>query len=100
MLVSDDRVVLRRKQTVVVASAPSELSGLIEARGIGLLRCDPSGAVPVRVVVDMDTVETARYPDIRTIDLLGLQIPLLRRVDSFHFAPALLQYLKSGRHEE
>ncbi len=100
MLVADDRVVLQPGPAAVMASAPPQLRGLIEARGVGLLRCAPSDAVPVVVVVDMDTAETARYPEQRTIRLLGRRIPLLRRVPAPHFAPALVQYLRSGRHGE
>ncbi len=98
MLVADDKVVLHRRAALVMASAPPDLRGLIEARGIGLLRCTPSETVPLCVVVDMDMVETARYPERRQISLLGQDLPLLRRVDTPHFAPALLQYLTSGRH--
>ena len=39
-LVSDDGVVLRRAPDGLTASAPPALAGLVEARGIGLLRAD------------------------------------------------------------
>lgn len=98
-LVADDRVVLERVKNTVIASAPPPIRGLIEARGIGLLTCDTVGPVPVTVVVDMEKSETTRYPDKRTIPLLGQPMALLHRVDGAHFAPALMQFLRSGRYE-
>ncbi|MBK0327706.1 HPr kinase/phosphatase C-terminal domain-containing protein [Rhodobacteraceae bacterium F11138] len=100
MLVSDDRVALHRTPSAVIASAPPQLGGLVEARGVGLLRCEFLGQVAVDVVVDMNRAETARYPDQRCIDVLGLDLPLLYRVDAPHFAPALAQFLRCGRHED
>lgn len=98
-LVSDDRVILTRSGSTVRASAPPTLRGLIEARGIGILTCDPADSAAIKVVVDMDKTETDRLPESRMTDLLGLRMPLLHRVDPAHFAPALIQFLKSGRHD-
>ncbi|MDO5705850.1 MAG: HPr kinase/phosphatase C-terminal domain-containing protein, partial [Paracoccus sp. (in: a-proteobacteria)] len=60
VLVSDDRTVLRRDGDMVLADAPDSLRGLIEARGIGILRADSAGAVPVVLVVDLGRAEDAR----------------------------------------
>ncbi|MDU9002780.1 HPr kinase/phosphorylase [Sedimentitalea todarodis] len=96
-LIADDRVVLERSATGIRASAPPAIRGLIEARGVGILTCEPANAVVIGVVVDMDTVETARLPQARTTELLGEPVTLLHRVCGPHFAPALMQFLKSGR---
>lgn len=96
-LVADDRVVLAPSAMGIRASAPPTIRGLIEARGIGILTCEPADPVVIGVVVDMDRVETARLPELRTIDLLGVAVTLLHRVDGPQFAPALMQFLKSGR---
>jgi HPr kinase/phosphorylase len=74
------------------------LRGLIEARGLGLLTCVPGDPVPVRLVVDMDEIETERLPRNRTRKLLGQDLPLLHRVEGPQFEPALIQMLKTGRH--
>lgn len=97
-LVADDRVVLScEPEGVPMAHAPDALRGLIEARGVGLLRADPVDAAVVVLVVDLGTVETERLPPERTIDILGHEVPLVQKVESPHFAPAILQYLKAGR---
>ncbi len=99
-LVADDRVILTRDGTAIVASAPAPISGLIEARGIGLLNARPCGPVPVVCVVDLDQVESARMPLPRQTILLGQSVALLFKVEIPHFPVALMQYLKEGRQPE
>ncbi|WP_424984975.1 HPr kinase/phosphorylase [Microbulbifer sp. S227A] len=98
ILVADDRVLINRAGDRVTASAPDTIRGLIEARGVGILTCDAADPVTVAMVVDMNETETERLPVARTIELLGHSVTLLRRVDGPHFAPALMQYLRSGRY--
>ena len=100
-LVSDDRTVLTRpeKGGPLQASAPDTIRGKIEARGIGVLAAEPVESVPVRLAVDLDRAETARLPEFRTVDIGGTPVPLLHKVESGHFAPAILQYVRSGRLE-
>ena len=96
-LVSDDRTVVREVEGWPVASAPCELSGLIEARGIGLLAASVCPAAPVVLKVDLDQAETDRLPPERATRILGQEVPLLHKVEGPHFAAAVLQYLKAGR---
>ena len=95
-LVADDRVVLSRSQSGVVATAPRQLAGIIEARGIGLLNADTCGSANVVCVVDLGQCETARMPYPRQTEILGQYFPLLFKVDAPHFPAALIQYLKRG----
>lgn len=96
-LVSDDRVVLRREGDRVVATAPDTIRGLIEARGVGLLRSEPVESAEVALVVSRDDIETERLPPARTMHLLGLELPLLHNVERAHFPAAVLLYLRAGR---
>ncbi len=95
-LVSDDRVRIRRRGASLVAEAPERIRGLIEARGLGILRADPAGSATVAALVDLDRVARHRLPEPEMAELLGLRVPLICRIESAHFAPALLQYLKGG----
>lgn len=97
-LVSDDRVVIKSEEGMMTATAPTGIEGLIEARGVGILTAKTLESVSVAAVVDMDRVEAARLPAARQTSYLGTSIPLLHKVDAPHFAAALLQFLKSGRH--
>ena len=100
-LVADDRTCLYLEDGAdgprLVADAPPTLRGLIEARGVGILTADPVGPASVALVVDLDRVEDSRLPPLRSVNLLGQDLPLVHMVDSPAFPAAILQYLKGGR---
>jgi HPr kinase/phosphorylase len=52
-LVADDRTLVARHGDRLVAAAPASGHGLIEARGVGLLRLPALGAVPLALAVDL-----------------------------------------------
>ncbi len=95
-LVADDRTRITLRDGQPVASCPDTIRGRIEARGLGVLAADPAPPAIVRLVVDLDRTETDRLPPERHTDLLGCPIPLFHKVESLHFAPAILQYLRAG----
>lgn len=69
VLVADDRTVLRREAGGLVADAPDSLRGLIEARGVGILRARAHGPVTLALAVDLARAEPERLPPDRRIDL-------------------------------
>jgi HPr kinase/phosphorylase len=96
-LVGDDRIELRMEGEKAMADAAPNLRGLIEARGVGLLRAQAVGAVPVCYVVDIDQTEPARLPEpVKTV-VLRQTVPLLRAAGVPNLAAALMQLLKMGR---
>jgi len=99
-LVADDRVVLARVGRSVIANAPDNITGLIEARGIGLLNATTCGPIPLAFVVDLNQSEAERMPPNRQTVLLGVSLGLLFKVDAPHFAAALIQVMKEGRQPE
>lgn len=96
-LVADDRTELRCEGGRVVARCPRTIRGLIEARGVGLLRAETLREAEVAVLVDLDRAESERLPSWREETILGVRLPLLHKPSSGPFAAALLQYLKGGR---
>lgn len=96
-LIADDRTVLNLRDGHPVASAPAALAGRIEARGVGILAAAPAPPAPVVLAADLGQRERERLPPERRIDLLGVAIPLVHKVDGPHFPAALLQYLRGGR---
>ena len=96
VLVADDRTQLTRKKDDIVANAPDTISGLIEARGVGILQAEHAGDARIVLVVDLDHQTEARLPPRRAITLLGCEIPLIYRAEYAHFSSAILQILKSG----
>lgn len=96
-LIADDRTDLTLHDGHPVARCPAPLRGMIEARGLGLLRVDPAPPAPVVLAVDLGRTETERLPPARTIDLLGTTVDLVLGVPGPHLAPALLHFLRGGR---
>ncbi|WP_335946679.1 HPr kinase/phosphatase C-terminal domain-containing protein [Salipiger bermudensis] len=99
LLVADDRVIVSLHDGAPWLAPPAPLSGMIEARGIGLLNAATSGPVRLAAVLDLDKVETARLPQRRETMLQGQRIPLLHKTAHPYFPAALVQYLKGGRKE-
>ena len=95
-LIADDRVVIARQSDRLLASAPDTIRGLIEARGIGILNAAVSAQADVALIVDLDETEGERLPERRAVTLLGLDIPLIHRIDGPHLGAAILQILKAG----
>jgi serine kinase of HPr protein (carbohydrate metabolism regulator) len=52
-LLADDQVCLSKRAGELWASAPPALAGLLEVRGIGLVRVEPAGETRLRLVVDL-----------------------------------------------
>lgn len=96
-LVADDRTSLTVASGALIARAPDTISGLIEARGVGILNATPAGPAQVSYVVDLDQRTDDRMPQRQYITLLGCRVPLILRVHEPHFPSALLQLLKAGR---
>lgn len=96
-LICDDRTALHRSGDAVVAGPAPNISGLIEARGVGLLALPQAKPSPVALVVDLDHLETERLPTFRTRNLLGVHVPLVHKTDSPSFPAVLMLYLLHGR---
>ena len=97
-LISDDQTELVRQDNVLWASAPATIKGLIEARGVGVLKAKPTEAAIV-LVIDLENTETMRLPSVHSVDFLGLSRPCLHKVVNVAWPAAILQYLKGSRQE-
>jgi serine kinase of HPr protein (carbohydrate metabolism regulator) len=76
-LVSDDRTVILKDGTRLLASAPANIAGKIEVRGLGIIEVDPAADTPLALVVEL-TGEIDRLPDdSRTRSYLGIDLPLV-----------------------
>jgi serine kinase of HPr protein (carbohydrate metabolism regulator) len=73
-LVSDDYTALSTHDGALHAAPPPRLAGLIEVRGVGLVRMDFIAPVPVALFVALDTIPE-RLPVAKTKSLLGIEIP-------------------------
>lgn len=97
-LVADDWVVIERGRAVgLVMSAPGPIQGLVELRGIGLIRM-PSfvDQAPLTCVVDLNREPTERLPHPDQRGLLGIQFPVIFGRNRPGLAPALMAMLRAG----
>lgn len=98
-LVADDRVEITCADNTVLARAPDVLAGLLEVRGLGIVRLAPEyvcATVPLRLVVDLvpgDEIE--RLPLSRRAELLGLALDLVA-VDPFAASAPVKVRLAAG----
>nr|PZN40961.1 MAG: serine/threonine protein kinase [Pseudomonadota bacterium] len=79
-LVSDDRCCVRACNGRLVVRPPAVLAGLLEVRGIGIVRTETEGAAVVRLVVDCEAELPERYPQStdRTVTVAGISLPRIR----------------------
>lgn len=97
-LVADDAVLLSvDSHGCLRARAPEAVRGLIEARGVGLLRAEALDEASVALVVDLARVETDRLPPERTTTWLGVTLPLLHKAEIRCFSVAVRQHVLYGR---
>lgn len=99
-LISDDRSRLTLRDGWPWALAPDRMAGVIEARGVGLLRVPHIATAPLRLVVTMGEVETDRLPERRESLILGQALPTIRRVDAPAFPSAILALAQGGRWQD
>jgi serine kinase of HPr protein (carbohydrate metabolism regulator) len=91
-LVADDRSELHRDGEAILIRAPATIAGLIEARGVGILRVDSLGVAPLALIADLiapDAVE--RLPEPRSETILGVPIPLIALAPFEASTPAKLR---------
>ncbi len=76
-LVSDDRTLVRRRDDRLVASAPPQIAGKMEVRGIGIVEVENASDVPIALLVEL-TSDIQRLPDdSRERPILGVALPLV-----------------------
>jgi serine kinase of HPr protein (carbohydrate metabolism regulator) len=76
-LVSDDQTLVRREDDRLIASAPPNIAGKLEIRGLGIVEMDHVGDMPVALLVEL-TSDIQRLPDDnRERPILGVALPLI-----------------------
>ncbi len=80
-LISDDQTHLAVKRRQLMATAPKPLAGLIEARGVGIVRLPRNqllAEAPIVLAVDLVTPEKVeRLPEPARETILGISLPVL-----------------------
>jgi serine kinase of HPr protein (carbohydrate metabolism regulator) len=87
-LVADDRVLLWAVEGRLFGRAPETLAGLIEVRGVDVLKVEPVAFCEVALLIRLGPPE--RIPDPATETILGVPVPLLAADPFEASAPAKL----------
>ena len=98
-LVADDRVYLESVGGRLLARPAEALAGLIEVRGVGLLRMAHEPSAIVGLVVDLAALDAARLPepDKRKTDVGGIFLPRLAVAVGAPALPLVFAYLNSSQ---
>ena len=76
LLVADDQVNLHTKNGNLIACAPDSLDGLLEVRGIGIIRMSSQASTSIRLVIDLnDYKKIERIPEVKITELEGINLP-------------------------
>ncbi len=99
-LVADDRVHLEAIGGRLLARPAEALAGLIEVRGIGLLRVVQEPCAVVGLVVDLAAADAERLPDSarRKTQVDGIELPRLAVASGMPALPSVLAVLNSPEH--
>lgn len=89
-LVADDQTELTAADGEVIAAPPTSLAGLMEVRGLGVVRMpDHAERAPVRLVIDLvPAAEVERMPAPASVTLAGIALPRLALAPFEASAPA------------
>ncbi len=78
-LVADDYTCIERSDGILRASPPESLAGLLEVRGVGILRVNGLPEVPLVAMIDLvPSTEVERLPDPAEEHILGVAVPRFR----------------------
>jgi HPr kinase/phosphorylase len=94
-LVADDQTALSVEDGALTAAPAPRLAGLIEARGIGILRMPHRPRARVALLIDLDETGTQRVPPVQVRRLLNVSVALILRTESLS-AAAVMAALRHG----
>jgi HPr kinase/phosphorylase len=96
-LVADDQVAIVADGQTLIASAPDQISGLLEVRGLGIMALESIASVTLSLVVKLVTPDRVeRLPETATWQCLGIDLPMIKLTPFEHSTPAKLRLAVSA----
>lgn len=78
LLVADDQSELFLREDALIVRPPATIPGLIEVRGLGIMRVAALAEAPVAMIVDLvAAAKVERMPERRSEIILGVSLPLV-----------------------
>jgi serine kinase of HPr protein (carbohydrate metabolism regulator) len=96
MLIGDDRLHLAPSGGRLLARPAEALAGLLELRGVGILRRDYEPCAVVGLVVDLEAADAERLPAAAETLIAGIQVPRLAVAPGTAALPAVMAVVTSG----
>lgn len=95
-LVGDDRISLEARHGLLLMRPSGALAGLIEVRGLGILRLPFEPVAVVQAVVDLEAPDAARLPDpaAMVVEIEGVTLARLPVAPGAAALPLLLSFLR------
>lgn len=89
-LIGDDAVTLRQEGKALIAAPPPNIAGLLEVRGVGIIRLPLAQPAPVALLLELSGAPAERLPPdpLPTRVIEGVAVPVLA-FDPGPAAPAL-----------
>lgn len=76
VLVADDQTVLKARDGALMASAPAELAGRLELRGLGIVDMPAIAEARVGLLAALDPdCRIPRLPELARVEICGVEIP-------------------------
>lgn len=92
VLVSDDQVLVAARAGRLYASPPKTIAGLLEIRGLGIMRLPYRKSVPLALAVRLaPAAQIDRLPEPRRFEIAGLSLPVIDIDPTSPSAPARLR---------
>jgi HPr kinase/phosphorylase len=95
-LVGDDRVHLQVAHGRLLVRPAEALAGLVEARGLGLMRVGHEASAVVGLVVDLAAADAERLPEAANsrIEIQGVELSRLAVAPNLPALPAVLAFIR------
>lgn len=77
-LIADDRVDLSLQNNQIKAACPQNLVGLLEVRGVGIVKYSHQKQTTIKLVVQLTDEPLERMPEKQFYNLGKIKVPLLR----------------------
>lgn len=95
-LVADDQVMLAPVEGQLYVRAPRATAGLIEARGVGLLRLPNRRLARIVLALDLGLPMDTRLPMAENRTIAGITLPCLAATPTSPFSRAVARYVIGG----
>jgi len=91
-LVADDQVAVAEDGVSLIATAPDRISGLLEVRGLGIVKLDAVASVRLSLVVELVTPDRVeRLPNTATWQCMRIALPMIKLTPFEASTPAKLR---------